>query len=73
MRRRGISEADVLEVIHNPGQTEEIRQGRIVFQSLMIRREPAKTFLLRVFLDVREAGYEVVTVYRTSKVEKYRR
>ena len=71
MQRRGISENDVREIIHNPGQTEEVRSGRIVFQTQLTRGEPAKKFLVRVFIDVGEASLEVVTVYRTSRIDKY--
>jgi len=50
----------------------EVRPGRVVFQSPLMKGAPVKAFLLRVFVDVRKSGYEVVTVYRTSKIDKYR-
>ena len=71
MQRRGISENDVRGIIHNPGQTEEVRPGRVVFQAQLMKGEPAKKFLVRVFIDVGEASLEVVTVYLTSRIEKY--
>ena len=71
MRRRGISEKEVMRVIQKPGQTEEVRPGRVIFQSQLTVGEPAGTFLLRVFVDVGKSGLEVVTVYRTRKIEKY--
>ena len=33
--------------------------------------EPAKAFLVRVFVDVGKENLEVVTVYRTSKFDKH--
>lgn len=33
--------------------------------------EPEKIYLLRVFVDIDRQPAEVVTAYRTSKVEKY--
>ena len=71
MKRRGISEKDVRRVIQKPGQMEEVRPGRLVFQSQIMVGEPARTFLLRVFVDVGKSSFEIVTVYRTRKIEKY--
>jgi hypothetical protein len=72
MNRRDISESEVVGVIQNPELTVEVRPGRVVFQSLLMKGAPVKAFLLRVFVDVRKSGDEVVTVYRTSKIDKYR-
>ena len=33
--------------------------------------EPAKRYLVRVFVDIDRDAAEVVTVYRTSKINKY--
>ena len=33
--------------------------------------DPARTYLIRVFVDVDREPAEVVTAYRTSKVRKY--
>ena len=71
MQRRGISEKDVREIIENPEQAEEIRSDRVVMQSRILTEEPPKKFLVRVFVDVSDKGVKVVTVYRTSKIEKY--
>jgi hypothetical protein len=71
MRRRSISEKEVRQVIKDPGQTEEVRPGRVVFQSMLLMGDPARKFLLRVFADVGHSDLEVVTVYRTRKIEKY--
>jgi len=59
MRRRQLSEA------------ETVRPDRSVFQSRLTRGDPPKTYLLRVFVDTDRHPPEVVTAYRTSKVEKY--
>jgi hypothetical protein len=71
MRRRSISEKEVRQVIQDPGQTEEVRPGRMVFQSKLLTGQPARKFLLRVFVDVGNSNFEIVTVYRTRKIEKY--
>ena len=42
-----------------------------MYQSRIVWGEPSKGYLLRVVVDVDRDPPEVVTVYRTSKVEKY--
>ena len=71
MLRRGISKKEVRGIIQNPGQTDEIRPGRVVMQSRIIARDRESEILVRVFADVSENSIEVVTAYRTSRIEKY--
>jgi len=71
MARRQISESDVARVLSLPEQIEIVRAGRKVYQSRIEYGEPPRTYLLRVFVDVDREPPEVVTVYRTSKIEKY--
>lgn len=73
MQRRGISEADVVAVLTAPEQREEVRPNRCVYQSRQACGDPPVNYLLRVFVDTDREPPEVVTVYRTSKVQKYRR
>ena len=69
MRRRGIDEATVRQVLTGPEQREAVRSGRDVLQSRIDAE--GKTYLVRVFVDVDRTPAEVVTTYRTSKIEKY--
>lgn len=71
MARRQISEEDVDGVVTAPEQRVPVREGREVLQSRRESGRPSKTNLLRVFVDVDLDPPVVVTVYRTSKVEKY--
>ena len=71
MERRQIPEADVAHVLALPGQTDTVRVGRAVYQSRVQMGEPAKTYVLRVFVDIDRQPAQVVTVYRSSKIEKY--
>ena len=71
MARRQISESDVARALSAPEQSENVREGRAVYQSRMEFGEPPGVSLLRVFVDVDRDPPEVVTVYRTSKIEKY--
>jgi hypothetical protein len=71
MQRRGIPKNIVTEIIEAPGQSEEVRPGRLVLQSQMVTGDPPANFLIRVFVDVVGERLEVVTVYRTRKIDKY--
>ena len=71
MARRGISQEHVRNGLASPEQMEWIREGRAVYQSKYDTREPPKTYLLRIFIDIDREPPHVVTVYRTSKIEKY--
>lgn len=66
MARRQLSEADVRRVLTAPEEVLPVRPGRVVAQGLI------GVHLVRVFVDVDRAPAEVVTVYRTSKIQKYR-
>jgi hypothetical protein len=71
MVRRGISQGDVRTVLANPKQMEMVREGRAVYQAKLDTSEPPKTYILRVFVDIDRKPPYIVTVYRTSKIEKY--
>ena len=71
MARRQISAAEVGQIPAAPEQTECVREGRAVSQSRMERGEPPKTYVLRVVVDIDREPSEVVTAYRSSKVQKY--
>lgn len=71
MTRRQISEAEVASVLAAPEQTECVREGRAVYQSRLELGAPSKTYLLRVVVDIDRQPSEVVTVYRSSKVQRY--
>lgn len=66
MRARQISPDQVREVLVEPEQVSPVRPGRVVVQAVRGR------LLIRVFVDVDRNPAEVVTVYRTTKIEKYR-
>ncbi|HUT19065.1 MAG TPA: DUF4258 domain-containing protein [Anaerolineae bacterium] len=71
MKRRQISEAEVAQVLVAPEQMEEVQPGRVVYQSRVEFGAPVRTYLLRVFADIDRRPAEVVTAYRTSRIEKY--
>ena len=71
MERRRITVAQITQVLSAPEQIEIVRYGRAVYQSRVQLGEPSRTYLLRVFVDVDRQPPAVVTVYQTSKIEKY--
>jgi hypothetical protein len=72
MVRRGIPIEKVREVMEEPEQRlpEESRAGHWVYQS-RLRFEDGRLYLLRVVVAEEHSPPVVVTVYRTSKIEKY--
>lgn len=71
MARRGLSEGVVRSVLSSPEQRLPVRDGRDVLQSVVVLGEPAKRYLVRVFVDIDRQPPAVVTAYQTSKVDKY--
>jgi hypothetical protein len=71
MRRRQISETEVALVLKSPQQVKTVRESRKIYQSIFETEEPTKDYLIRVVVDIDRSPPEVVTVYRTSKIDKY--
>lgn len=69
MARRGITPEVVRAVLRAPGQRIAVRPARVVCQSVI--DEGGRRYLVRVFVDIDREPPEVVTAYRTSKIEKY--
>ncbi|MEN9231450.1 MAG: DUF4258 domain-containing protein [Thermostichus sp. DG02_5_bins_236] len=70
MQRRGISQEQVEAAYLQPEQILPGRNQRMIYQSRM-NFDGDKHYLLRVFVDETTTPPVVVTVYRTSKIEKY--
>ena len=69
MRRREIGIDVVRSILSNPEQVLEVRPGRVVLQSRVnidTRRQ-----IVPIFVDIDESPARVVTVYRTSKIDRY--
>jgi|SoiMetStandDraft_2_1073263.scaffolds.fasta_scaffold290839_1 hypothetical protein len=71
MERRGITEDIVRRVVSSPEQELPIRGGRVVLQSRIHMGSPPKSYVVRVFVDTNNRPARIVTVYRTTKVDKY--
>jgi hypothetical protein len=70
MQRRGVSQAQVEAVIANPEQVLPGRHQRTIYQS-RVDFGSKKQYLLRIFMDENISPPIVITVYRTSKIQKY--
>ena len=73
MLRRGITEQQVRAILSQQEELVVVRPGRVVVQALVQMGESQTNYLIRVFVDVDRTPPEVVTVYKTSRIEKYRR
>lgn len=69
--RRGLSEDVVLGVARSPEQRFEVRPGREVRQSRIPAATGSTLYVVRVVVDSGPEADTVVTVYRTSKIDKY--
>jgi hypothetical protein len=70
LQRRGIPQELAEGVCAAPEQQIAQPGGRVVYQS-RVEVEPGKIYLVRVFIDPADNPPAVITVYRTSKIEKY--
>ncbi len=70
IKRRAIPLEFVEDVLENPGQVIDERGGRKVYQS-QIDFGKGKIFLLRIVLNADVDPVVVITLYRTSKIDKY--
>ena len=71
MQRRQIPLSLVQRVVQEPQQIVPSRKGRLIYQSRFFDEQEDKEMLLRVVLDIEGDDFWVVTVYKTSRIEKY--
>ncbi len=72
MQVRGITEEMVNNLFKNPGQRllDPFDSGKMILQSIFSDSN-AKMFLVRIFINVSKKPPMVITVYKTSKIDKY--
>jgi hypothetical protein len=71
MQRRGIKQEDVEVAVLQPDQKliDADSPDITIYQSLL--NESGRIFLLRVFVNTTKDPNVIVTLYRTSKIQKY--
>ncbi|MDR2802389.1 MAG: DUF4258 domain-containing protein [Prevotellaceae bacterium] len=71
MLRRGISRKTAMAVISQPEEilVDDKDATVVIFQSLV--KEENQWFLLRIFINKDKTPNEIITLYKTSKIQKY--
>jgi hypothetical protein len=71
MLRRGITHETVMFVLSHPEEILEDNEDAtvIILQSLIT--EGNQVFLLRIFVNKDKFPHEIITLYKTSKIQKY--
>lgn len=69
--RRGISEELIKSVVKNPQQKLPSKKGRVIVQNKYYDSVEGKEMLLRIVGIETSEKFNVITVYKTSKVAKY--
>jgi hypothetical protein len=69
--RRSLDRDVVISIVSDPAQmlADENSAGITIFQSIV--EEDDKLFLYRVFVNTQSSPNVIVTLYRTTKIEKY--
>ena len=70
MEDRQISKDIVEDVLLNPREIIEEEEGKNVYQGVR-QFSNGKNYLVRVFVNVEADPNVIITVYRTSKSDKY--
>lgn len=69
--RRNISEEFIKSVVESPQQKLPSKRGRVIVQNKYFDETEAKEMILRVVGTDSTEEFKVITVYKTSKVDKY--
>jgi hypothetical protein len=69
MKRRDISKKLVIDIITNPGKISNQDNELSIYSKVV--NEQSKNYLYRVFINQLKKPGLVVTVYKTSKLQKY--
>lgn len=71
MKRRRIKEKIVEEIVRNPAQVINLKEGRYICQARYFNGFEHKEMLLRIVIEETLREINVITVYKTSKFQKY--
>lgn len=71
VKRRGIPEEFIKFVVKNPQQKLPSKKGRVIVQNKYYDQAENKEMLLRVIGIETTEKFNVLTVYKTSKISKY--
>ncbi len=71
MQRRQIDKQSVANMVKNPQQKILSKKERVIVQEKYVDYDENKEMLLRIIGKEKEGVFYVITVYKTSKIEKY--
>ncbi|MEK9149088.1 MAG: DUF4258 domain-containing protein [Candidatus Desantisbacteria bacterium] len=71
MQRRQIDKQTVADMVKNPQQKILSKKERVIAQGKYIDYDENKEMLLRIIGKEKKGVFYVITVYQTSKIEKY--
>lgn len=69
--RRGISEEFIKSAVGNPQQKLPSKKGRVIVQNKYYDEVEKKQMLVRIIGIETSEKFNVITVYKTSKINKY--
>ena len=69
LEERNISISELMDCLNNPDQKVSGHRGRLVYQKKLPLN--GRKMLLRVIVEENNDSFVVVTVYKTSKFDKY--
>ena len=69
--RRGISAEFIILAVDNQQQKLNSKKGRVIVQNKYYDKTEKKEMLIRVIGFETSEKFEVITVYKTSKINKY--
>jgi len=71
IKRRRINEKLVREIVRNPGQVIDFKEGRQICQARYFDEFEQKEMLLRIVIEKTSGGIKIITAYKTSQLDKY--
>ncbi len=69
--RRNISEELIKSIVEAPQQKLSSRKGRVIVQNKYLDEVEDKEMILRIVGTESTEEFKVITVYKTSKIDKY--
>lgn len=69
MKLRGISKEIIEKILASPDKIKE-EEGITIYQSVITFKK-AGDYLIRIFVNENKHPHVIITVYKTSKINKY--
>ena len=71
INRRKIEKYIIENILNNPNQKIHSKKHRIIIQGKYLNEHQNKEMLLRVIGEEKNDIFYIISVYKTSKIEKY--